>query len=82
MVQEEMVNMAYGVSLMMKKHGTLTQAKAAKRFKKFLEEIEDLVSEEEFWELTEIENNLQMMDLDEFEAWKKLAKTYYPTVSN
>lgn len=78
-MKENTVNIAYGISLMMKKHGKLSQAKASKRFKQFLTEIEPFISEDEFWELTEIENSLQIMESEEFEAWKKIASQFYLT---
>lgn len=78
-MEENQVNIAYGISLTMKKHGKLTQSKAPKRFKQFLSEIEPFISEDEFWKLTEIENSLQIMDNEEFEAWKKIASQFYLT---
>lgn len=78
-MEENAVNIAYGLSLVMKKNGKLSQAKAARNLKALLDKIEPLISEEEFWELTEIENSLQIMESEEFEAWKKIASQFYIT---
>lgn len=78
-MEENTVNIAYGLSLVMKKNGKLSQSKASRNLKALLDKIEPLISEEEFWELTEIENSLQIMDNEEFEAWKKIASQFYIT---
>jgi len=80
-MEDSNMNIAYTFSLLMKKRGTLTQAKARKQLKTYIENVEGLISKEEFWELTEIENSIQMMDLDTFENWKNIAKQYFHTVS-
>lgn len=82
MVEQNEENIAYVFSLLMKKHGKLTQSKAVRQLKNLLDAIEPFVNEEEFWELTEVHETIEMMDLEEFEQWKKIAKQFFLTVSN
>ena len=78
-MEETTPNIAYGLSLIMKTNETLSQGRAAKDFKKFLNEIEPFIDNEEFWELTEIENSINLMKPEEFNAWKKIASEFYFT---
>ena len=81
MNDSEELNIAYGLSLVMKNHGKLTKQKAVNALRELLKRIEDFVDEDEFWELCEIEETIELMEAQEFEGWKKLAQRFFVTRS-